>query len=679
MYKPTVVALVVLVLVWSCSAELLEERISEVWKQTMTGIGTFNVVDLDDDGSKEILVAFNDSIFVLNSTGKIAKSYLLGNTSGSIYAVDAADINGNGRKELVVGVGGMRVINEYGLYGFETPENKSIVWKTKVLHETLNTRGSIVVLDLNGSVLWSVETNDSVNALGVCDLDGNVPKEIIGGVGDYAVDTYNEYKGTDANGTAVWELVDYPKQDGWVYVFNSTGVLRWGYKLKLVSEGKEVVDADNNVKRLQLVDVNQDGINEIFAGSDNGWIYLLNRTGSLAWSYGFGGAIKSMYAGDINRDNKSEFVIGSGDNYITALDSGRRLLWRYRLGDFPSAVYVTDFNLDESEDILVASWDRYIYSFDKTGGLQWKYFVGERIYSMFVADIDNDGYEEIITASPNNLTVFKLNENYLTKQQADRYYNKSLAYFESADYGIAIIYAQKARDLYTRIEDGTGVSKAKKIIDDVERQLRLDRKLSADEKYTAALNFYSKSEYDTAEVYVNSAKSIYKEINDDEGVGKCDKLLARIENERTVKRRIDVDAVYAKAMLALDFNNYTAARDYALEAREDYNNLGATNDAEKCDLIINRVGEAYYETSQRYFNEANYTRSREYSQLAKETFMLTRNTEGVTKVEMLLTQLDAAETSEQERLPSEPSTLPYVVFAVLIVASVVIVVRSLRK
>jgi len=151
-----------------------------------------------------------------------------------------------------------------------------------------------------------------------------------------------------------------------------------------------------------VADINGDGDLETLVGSDDGYLYCVNKEGNFVWRYQTGGAVQSPAVADIDRDGDLEILAGSGDGYLYCLDKAGDLAWRYQTGEgiYSSSPAIADINGDGDLEILFGSNDCYLYCLDKTGKLAWRYQTGWSIQSSpAVADINGDGDLEILVSS----------------------------------------------------------------------------------------------------------------------------------------------------------------------------------------------------------------------------------------------------------------------------------------
>lgn len=154
--------------------------------------------------------------------------------------------------------------------------------------------------------------------------------------------------------TAPWPMFQHDqKHTGKTrFVGTHVGALRWRFK----TDGPIVSSPT----------IAEDGT--IYVGSDDNYVYAINRDGSLKWRYKTGGIVRSSPA--ISEDGT--VYIGSFDKKLYAFDgSNGNVKWTYQTGDGIESSPA----IDESGTIYIGSSDGYLYAIDENGNLLWKSFI----------------------------------------------------------------------------------------------------------------------------------------------------------------------------------------------------------------------------------------------------------------------------------------------------------------
>jgi len=334
------------------------------------------IADIDGDGKKEIIFGTKKGrLFVLDNelgikwfydskedTNEIDSFFMEGEGSSSIEASPSiGDVNGNGRQEIVFGteLGIIYVLNEKG----------KVVWKYKAKGAV---RGQVLLYDLFNKG----ETN------------------VIFGCGDKKL-----------------------------YVLDNKGNLIWTF------------DAGSPIQSTSNIMI-KNSFPHIIFGCDEGTIFCVNPKGDMVWKFKTDDKVIAQPAIGKLLDNDRLFVvIGSSDHKLYVLDDAGELLWDFKTeGAIVSKACLTDINNDHKLDIVFGSCDNNIYALNAQGDKIWSYETDFWIVTEpIVEDIDGDGRKEIIVGSyDHNIYVLDAEGSYILNyvpglsgvvQQAGHYNN----------------------------------------------------------------------------------------------------------------------------------------------------------------------------------------------------------------------------------------------------------------
>jgi outer membrane protein assembly factor BamB len=166
-----------------------------------------------------------------------------------------------------------------------------------------------------------------------------------------------------------------PRHTGYTgYQGPEHNVLRWSYQAGAWISGSSAIDQDGN----------------IYFGSWDGNIYMLDSSGAFLWSYKTGAEILSSPS----IDGAGNIYIGSWDKKLYAITSTGSLAWTYDTG----AKIYSEPTLDANGWIYFGSLDGIFYALTPTGALAWTYNTGEYIHGS--PAIDDTG--TVYTASSDN-------------------------------------------------------------------------------------------------------------------------------------------------------------------------------------------------------------------------------------------------------------------------------------
>lgn len=341
-------------------------------------------VDLDTDGTMEVLVGCNNQIlYCIDHLGSIEWSYttdewILGSPS-------VADLDKDGSLEIVIGTRGSTVycFNSEGAVEWTFP-SIGWAWSTACLVD-INLDGNLEVLfttnanmlyclSNTGDEMWHVNTgNDAEVPPAVGDFDED-------GVPDIVVGNHN----------------------GRVYCYNSTGHELWN-----AYAGGGIMNS-----AFCITDLDADDHLDIIIGSWDQNIYCIHHNGTARWTFHTGGDIDMSTAAavDLDNDGTLEVLIGSNDDRLHCIDHNGVEEWYYQTsGNIRGSPMVADLDGDGHLDIVVPSQDNYLYCIDYTGTFNWSENLGGSPWEdPCIADLDGDGVLEIIVSGYSNLHCISL-------------------------------------------------------------------------------------------------------------------------------------------------------------------------------------------------------------------------------------------------------------------------------
>ncbi len=327
------------------------------------------VSDVDGDGKKDIVAGLGgqtDRISVYTNNGAAFSKWSSSNvtTPDNAYTVAVSDVDGDGKKDIVAGLGGQT--------------------------------DRISVYTNNGAAFskWSssnVTTADDVYSVTISDVDGDGKNDIVAGMGFFSpmvsVFTNNgksfdqwsndsSYPFDDVNAVAVSDIDNDGKNDvisaigvkpgeGSIIVYSNSG----GAFVNWPNDSASTADVASSVA---IGDVDGDGKNDIVTGlvvnGNTVSLYTNNGKSFNQWSSSnvtTADRPLSVAIGDVDGDGKNDIVVGVGSDGIT----GGRVSIYYNNGK--------SFNQWSSSNVTT--------SYD--------------VNSVAVQDIDNDGDKDIIAGT----------------------------------------------------------------------------------------------------------------------------------------------------------------------------------------------------------------------------------------------------------------------------------------
>jgi len=290
---------------------------------------------------------------------------------GAFLSVCAADLDGDGRAEVVAGG-----------------------------------RGASVCAVKDGRALWRFETGGEVRSVWAADLEKDGRPEVIAGSADTHVYVL------DAGGSERWRFA--------IPFYFQTPVVRSVFTGDLNGDGMlEVVAAVESWRYYAFAhdgrelwhqmtvrpsstgcaaDLDGDGKAEVIAGTDYHRWHCIDGGGAIRWSYhpATGPRTNSAAAGDMDGDGLKEVAFAGADGNIHLLGADGKLLWQYNTGDEVTQVVMADVDGDGLEEVVASSMSFNIYVLKGDGKSRvWRADTGDVVTCIAVGDFDGDGRPEV--------------------------------------------------------------------------------------------------------------------------------------------------------------------------------------------------------------------------------------------------------------------------------------------
>jgi len=339
------------------------------------------------------------------------------------------DINGDGKKEVLVASGEQNALICFSAQGKELWQIKSenSIPSSPVLAD-LDGDGKLeVLIGTNDKALWAVngagqivwkaplEATVDDSAPAAADLDSDGSPEVIIGAG-------NVVYCFDAGGKERWRytmanlrgLNDAPKCAAPVAIGDADGDGKPnvivgatdGSVRCLEGDGHEiwrVVETDEPCRSGPVIgDVDGDGQAEILVALDARSLYCLRGVdGRELWRFPLGGTVYTSIAlGDINGDGKAEILCADILEHLYCLSNDGRLLWQWNaFGKLKSAPVLADVDGDGQIEVLIGDGEGWFSCLDDRARLKWRFTTRndkEILESAAVADLDGDGRLELV-------------------------------------------------------------------------------------------------------------------------------------------------------------------------------------------------------------------------------------------------------------------------------------------
>jgi len=319
-----------------------------VWAHTINGVcHDVDAGELDPSPGKETVVGGGDAfVHVLDSRGHLLRKAEVrgaawnanfGNRPWAVYTVAVADLDGDGRAEIVAGMQSF----ELRLYSPQLRE-LSRVRKT-VLHGSIDFH----IADADGDGKREIFATDHYGHLTAYDHTGERLLSLYSSIGDMQA----VIDDLDADGVS--ELV-YGSSTGDLRCASPPRAKPWARKTKVAWRFDNYGYA---VNRLRAADIDGDGAKEVIVASQTGYVYVLDGKGREKWRRQVGmDVVEVLVLGKgawqlacFDRQGTATFVTGDGKRHRTL-----------RLGFEPSVAELVD-------DLIVVGGRRTLAAFRPPG------------------------------------------------------------------------------------------------------------------------------------------------------------------------------------------------------------------------------------------------------------------------------------------------------------------------
>ncbi len=361
--------------------------------------------DVDGDGVKDVIFGSTDGrvhIFS-SSTGKeiIRPPFWPKQTGGPILSdIKVTSLDGNEMNILVTSQDGKVyclnslgqekwVVDTRGRIMASGPEVADIDGDGKYNVLVGNDEGKVLRIDSKGEIIWEISSTGPVSGKVIArDIDGSGKKEII-------------FKDNEGKVTMVKDCGNVVS--GWPK--RVSGNREWAFE----------VDA---------VDIDGDGIKEVFTTTPGGRLIIWNPDGSVKDTISIGtGSHGAPIVADLNNDGTDEFVIAHYDGKISIYDLDGKIKsgFPFSLGDHSiySSPVIIDIDGDGNPDIVYTASNPlgkganagYVMAINSNGKPLKGYpkYVGRVVGKPTFADLNGNGKLELIVVGGIGYTGKQLN------------------------------------------------------------------------------------------------------------------------------------------------------------------------------------------------------------------------------------------------------------------------------
>lgn len=366
-------------------------------------------------------------------TADVFEPYLTKSIGSWPEAVAIGDVNNDGRDDVVVTTSFyIDPENDYHLFVFLQNSSGGL---TKPIKYPAGNGKSVDIADLNNDGRKDIVVTDS-NSIGVFlqKTDGTLAAKVPYSSDHQSLTNTYKVRVGDFNNDCLTDVVsiDWGLQSHTVaiYLQNGTGTMETPVTYIVEHGGYD---------DLEVGDVNNDGLTDIIVMSgqtycDNLGLLLQNSSGTfdVPIYYDIGGneLTHGVAVGDINNDSRQDVVVTYGGNkpssFIAAFQQNSSAVLQgpvnYTSYDMPESAAIADMNDDFRKDVVVlhGGWERVGVYYQKSDGT----LAAEVLYpipyashynphGLSVGDLNSDGLNDIAIADYNNGLVVLYNKTVL--------------------------------------------------------------------------------------------------------------------------------------------------------------------------------------------------------------------------------------------------------------------------
>lgn len=492
---------------------------------TSDPVNAIAVGDISGDSNLDIVLAIDNYIFVLDSSGE---EILRIRTSNFINSLSVGDISGDGRNDIAAGL-----VN----YGVE-------------------------VFSPTGEKLWEYRTHSTVQNIIIKDID-------LGGHNELIIVSHNNTFANNAwvilnhLGCVRFQSKDFPFIEIESNNYGGSFTKRW--------------EADNQLRFFIAEDITGNGYTEFIASTRLNDIIVFDYNMNQLWGYNFDSPITSLSIGDLENDGFKEILLGvnkkliiftkdgfplkeySFDQYVNAaavfkeepnesfvlVGTGNTLyaydwnekIFSHRFDQSINLIRYDNLDYKDGMEIIIGTRDG-AFVLNTSGEILFTYRTYSPVSEIFSVNLKSKGEKELIIASSNvNVLTYKsLKESRIlpnnTNQQqtqetisrANSIFNAGMSLYSVQEYREALDRFREARALYQSVSHNEGINNTDTYISNSNLYIQ------AESLENQAISLLNENKYEEAKLIYQDAKNIYLTINDTVKIKEVDQKIQEIDD-----------------------------------------------------------------------------------------------------------------------------------------------------
>lgn len=390
-----------------------------------------------------------------------------------------------------------------------------------------------------------------------------------------------------------------------------------------------------------LAGLNNGSYFEIVFGSDEGYVYIVNSTGSGRWAYDIGGmVVASPAVSDVNHDGFVDLAAGSTNGVLYFFVSNTSLIIKegrshydvaYRLLDMEDFENATEEGLKAREIYEGVGYSSglkdvnnlFLDVSSREHCSRARFFYKNRLFRDAVEEIEAANY---IYSSANRPFKSVCND-LLTMANALFYYSEAQALLNGGSFSRAREYAKRSNDFAVMTGDSAITVQSSLLME------RVDDLEKAQNMYSEAFGDYHRG-VNASDVLakMDRAEKVYRDRNASQG-------LFNIVRDEANRIRVEV---YLKNVTML-FNNsrYRESNDMAVRTRSMCERINNTGCLQEVEYYINRTqvyvdADGALEQAKKYYTATDFITASEYARKAKDIYTQTGNAEKIKEADDIL-------------------------------------------
>lgn len=512
MKKDACVTLLILALCINHALAATYSGVEPIGEYTINELSGVLTSDLDKDGLKEVVAYTRSMVYVFNSSASLKWTYEVNN----LRAVYVSDIDNDHREEIIVASG-------------ETVNNME--W------------GDFLILDMNGKTVHAYDRKSGesyphllLNSIATVDIDKNGYEEVVGSSSNavHAIrDTYDKILWTtrlnDRINRLIVNRVDASNYEILVLADNAL------YSMDLNGTVKHVYNTSIGIRKMVILELGPSNERYMALVREDGQLMILDKEFTVRLDSSIIGNIVELSAYDINDDGLNEVVLGT-NNGVYMLSNKYMITNRYVTNEPVSSIYFTDWEGDGVKELIFSSGE-YLYALGKMGELEEKTGMGYVIKNLAVEEIEKNDNLEIIAYSDKKISMYGKKRETREESDARDAYLSAVGFLEMNKYDEAERSVQEALRIYTDVQDTSNINACKTLIDKISSERKKVRIDAAEKDYQDAERFLLAEDYQSASLSLVKASREFSALGDAQGIAKCGELSDRIVAATTPQKK----------------------------------------------------------------------------------------------------------------------------------------------